>query len=74
MDYSCDAADGIGRGGKIVRPPRSPEITPFDFYVWRYVEDKVFAPPLPASSEELRAWITEAFATIDVDMIHRVWD
>ena len=64
----------IGRGGKLARPPRSPDITPFDFSVWGCVEDKVFASSLPASLEELRAWIAEAVATIDVHMIHRIWD
>jgi hypothetical protein len=42
--------------------------------VWGYVKNKVFVPPLPASLEELRARITEMIATIDADMIHRIWD
>ena len=74
VDYSCDVAEGIGRGGKIARPPRSPDITPLDFSLWGYVKDKVFAPSLPASLGEVRTRITEAFATIDLHMIHRVWD
>jgi hypothetical protein len=39
-----------------------------------YVKDKVLVPPLPASFEELLAHIPEAVATIDVDIIHRIWD
>jgi len=42
--------------------------------LWGYVKDKVFIPPLPASLEELRARITEAGATIDADIIRRIWD
>jgi len=42
--------------------------------VWGYVTGKVFVPPLPASLEELRARITEAVATIDADVSHRIWD
>jgi hypothetical protein len=38
------------------------------------IKDKVFVPPLPASLEELRAWITKVVTTIDADMIHRIWD
>jgi hypothetical protein len=38
----------IGRGGTIAWPPRSPEFTPLDFSVWRYVKDKKFVPTLPA--------------------------
>jgi hypothetical protein len=37
-------------------------------------KDKVFVLPLPARLEEIRARITEAVATIDVDMIRRIWD
>jgi hypothetical protein len=64
----------IGRGGTIAWPPRSPDLTSLGFSVWVYVKDKVFVPPPPASMEELRARITEAVATIDLDMIHRIWD
>jgi hypothetical protein len=42
--------------------------------LWGYVKDKVFVPPLPARLEEPQAWITEVVATINVDMIHRIWD
>jgi hypothetical protein len=38
------------------------------------VKDKVFVPLLPESSEELRTRTTEAVATVDVDMIYRIWD
>jgi hypothetical protein len=64
----------IGRGGTIVWPPRSPDLTLLDFSVWGEVKDKVFVPPLPASLEELWARVTEAVSTGDVDMIHRIWD
>ena len=50
------------------------DLTSPDLSVWGYVKDKVFVPPLPASLKELRAQITEAVVTIDVDMIHRIWD
>ena len=62
----------IGRGGTIACPPRSHDLTPLDISVWGCVN--VFVPPLLASLEELRARITEAVATIDADMIHRIWD
>jgi hypothetical protein len=37
-------------------------------------KDRVFVPPLPASLEDLWAQITEVVATIDADMIPRIWD
>jgi hypothetical protein len=42
--------------------------------MWGNIQDKLFFTPLLASFEELLAQITGAFATIDVDMIHRIWD
>jgi len=65
----------IGRGGTIAWPPRSPDLTPLGFSVWgKKLRTKFFPPPLTASLEELRARISEAVATTDVDMIHRIWD
>jgi len=37
----------IGRDGPTPRPPRSPGITPLDFFLWGYVKDKVFSKPFP---------------------------
>jgi len=53
---------------------RSTDLTPLDFSVWGYVKDKVSVPHLPASLVELRARIAEAVATIDVDVIYRIWE
>ena len=30
-------------------PPRSPDLTPCDFFFWGFVKDTVFVPPLPAN-------------------------
>lgn len=48
----------IGRGGaedQLYRrwPPRSPDITPCDFYLWGYVKERVFIPPMPDTLEDL---------------------
>jgi hypothetical protein len=32
----------IGRGGPIPWPPRSPDITPCDFFLWGFVKDVVY--------------------------------
>ncbi|CAK9823987.1 hypothetical protein ANTRET_LOCUS2226 [Anthophora retusa] len=32
----------IGRGGSISWPPRSPDLTPLDFYLWGTLKDKVY--------------------------------
>jgi hypothetical protein len=41
----------IGRTGPIPWPPRSPDLTPPDFFLWGYVKDKVFATPVPITFE-----------------------
>ena len=30
-------------------PPRSPDVTPYDFFLWEFVKDTVFVPPVPAN-------------------------
>jgi len=55
-------------------PPHSPDLTPCDFFLWSFVKDSVYVPPLPMSLKELRDRITHALQTITADMLHRVWD
>ena len=33
----------IGRGGPIAWPPRSPDLTPLDFYLWGHLKSRVYA-------------------------------
>lgn len=53
----------IGKGGPIAWPPRSPDLTPLDFYFWGYMKQKVYAVPIE-SREQLRARIFAAAAEI----------
>jgi hypothetical protein len=45
-------------------PPRSPDLTPCDFFLWDYIKEKVFVPPLPLDIDELKLRITAAIDTI----------
>ena len=38
----------------------SPDATPCDFFLWGYVKDQVYVPPLPASIPELKVRIRTA--------------
>jgi len=59
----------IGRNGLTPWPPRSPDITPpLDFFLWGYVKDNVFLTPVP-DIRNLKARITDAFATVTEDML-----
>ena len=44
------------------------------FFVWGYVKDSVFVPPLPVDLPELRARIINAFQQINRDMLRGVRD
>ena len=48
----------------LVWPPRSPDATPREFFLWGCVKDQVYVPPLPASIPELKVRITTAIETI----------
>ena len=51
----------------------SPDLTPGDFFLWGYIKDRVFVPPLPVSLNELKQCITTAVASVDKDMLRSVW-
>ena len=55
-------------------PPRSPNATPCDFFLWGYVKGQVCVPPLPASIPELMEQIRTANETIIAGMLHTVWN
>jgi len=48
-------------------------MTPCDFFLWDFVKDRVFVPPLPRDLMELRERIREAFATVTRDLLMPVW-
>jgi len=62
----------IGRDGPTPWPPRSPDIIPLDFLLLGYVKDKVFSTPVP-NITNLKARITDAFATIFEGMLENTW-
>ena len=44
------------------------------FFLWGYVKDQVYVPPLPASIPELKVRIGNAIETITADMLQTVWN
>ena len=50
-------------------PPVSQDLTPCDFFLWGFVKDSVYVPPLPMSLIELRDRITHALQTITADTL-----
>ena len=68
----------IGRGTDddqmlLAWPPRSPDTTACDFFLWGYIKDQVYVP-LAASILELKVRIRTAIDTITADMLQTVWN
>jgi len=68
----------IGRAGQNDRefckwPPISPDQTVCDFFLWGYVKDTVYVPPLPANVDELQERNTAAVKSVTLDKLQRVW-
>jgi len=55
-------------------PPRSPDATPCDFFLWGYVKDQVYVPPLPTSIPKLKVPIRTTIETITTDTLQTVWN
>ncbi|XP_034945009.1 histone-lysine N-methyltransferase SETMAR-like [Chelonus insularis] len=51
-------------------PPRSPDMTPLDFFLWGYLKDKVYATPV-LDEEDLQNRIIEEALAIPPEMIKR---
>ena len=62
----------IGRDSPILWPPRSPDITPLDFFLWGYVMDIVYRIKVRDVSD-LQQRIIEALDTVTVNMLARTW-
>jgi len=56
-----------GHHDRRISPP-----LPHDFFLWGYVKDKVFSTPVPDITN-LKARITDAFATITENMLENTW-
>jgi len=56
----------------LVWPPRSPDEAPCDFFLWVYVKDQIYVPPLPVSIPERKVRIRTAIEI--ADMLQTVWN
>jgi hypothetical protein len=64
----------IGRGcppGNVAWPPRSPDLTPPDFFLWGYISNMAYSKS-PATPFDLQTAICDAFSNISVDMCRKV--
>lgn len=61
----------IGRSGVIEWPPRSPDLTPLDFFLWGYLKGKVFKSQ-PANLDDLKQRICQEIRRITPEMVQNV--
>ncbi|CAA9997506.1 unnamed protein product, partial [Nesidiocoris tenuis] len=61
----------ISRHGDVPWPPRSPDLTPSDFFLWGYLKSKVYVDK-PRTIQELKQSITQETVGIPDDMVERV--
>lgn len=60
----------IGREGPMYWPPRSPDLTPLDFFLWGYVKSKVYVTE-PLNVSDLKHRISSACAEIPREAVRR---
>lgn len=58
----------IGNRGPMLWPPRSPDLTPLDFYLWGRIKALVYGTPI-ANLNCLRQHMVEAFNILDANEI-----
>ena len=63
----------VGQRGSIKYPPRSPDLTPMDLFMWGHVKHKVYTTK-PATIIELRAAIERECTDIPIELIRNVLD
>lgn len=61
----------IGRRGAIEWPPRSPDLSPLDFFLWGHIKNKVYSTP-PASLEDLRRRIIDVCREVTPQFLQNV--
>ena len=52
--------------------PRSPDITPLDFFLWGYVKYRVYRTPV-RDVETLQSRIIDVLATVNEVMLENTW-
>jgi hypothetical protein len=69
----CFPGRWIGRVAPIAWLPHPADFTFLDIFLWGFLKDQVFVPPLPANAVEFRPQIIAAVAEVTPKMLHSVW-
>jgi len=55
-------------------PPRSPDLTPCDFFLWGFVKEAAYVPSLTTTLDDLKNRITTAVNSVTQDILLWVWN
>ena len=58
---------------KYMWPPRSPDLNPCDFFLWRYLKDKVYSP-LPKTLDDLKKNLEREIKKINKNILKKVFE
>lgn len=61
----------IGSDGAIYWPPQSPDSMLTDFYLWGFVKDHIYQPPLPRHVVEQKAIINAAVTQVTPETLQK---
>lgn len=64
----------IGRNGPVLWPPRSPDLTISDAYLWGRLKQLVYSRPIENDEQLLKQRIVEAVQSISIEEIRRSFD
>lgn len=67
---ACFSQQWIGRGGPMFWPPRSPDLTPLDFFLWGHIKNEVYSTE-PQDVNDLKNRIVSACANIEPHVLKR---
>lgn len=64
----------MGRNGPVLWPPRSPDLTIADFYLWGRLKQVVYAENLPNDAEVLKNRIRDAISALPIQEIQNSFE
>ena len=70
--FSCFVTDVLNDRFPDAWPPRSPDLSPLDFFLWGYIKNIVYAEKI-RNIQQLQERITPAIETVTRDMIQKTW-
>jgi hypothetical protein len=62
----------IGRGGEISWAPRSPDMTPLDFFLWGHIKTNIYKTNV-RDLDDLKSRISQEILAIKKETLHHVF-